>query len=289
MASNTDAPDRPRRRVPLAALLVAPGLLWLAVALGWPYIAMLHVSFSDAYPAITSYTLKHYVDFLQDSYLLGVALRTFALAFTVVIVCAVIGYPLAYYLAHSRSPYRKYVFLCVVSPLLVSTVVRTIGWTILLGDEGLINNMLKVLHVIDDPLTLMKSFWSVVVGMVHILLPFMVLSIMAVLSKVDSAFSEAAKSLGATPVAAFFRVTLPLSINGVAAGSVIVFCLTIGSYITPLWLGRGKVPVLANSIYDQMIVIGNYPAGAALSIVLTIAMLVVLTIYGLILRKHSRR
>ena len=77
--------------------------------------------------------------------------------------------------------------------------------------------------------------------------------------------------------------------DGVAAGSVIVFCLTIGSYITPLWLGRGKVPVLANSIYDQMIVIGNYPAGAALSIVLTIAMLVVLTIYGLILRKHSRR
>jgi ABC-type spermidine/putrescine transport system permease subunit I len=125
--------------------------------------------------------------------------------------------------------------------------------------------------------------------MVHVLLPFMVLSIAAVLGKIDPAYGEAAYTLGANPLRTFIRITLPLSIQGIAAGSVIVFCLTIGSYITPIWLGRGHVTVLAIAIYDQMVTLVDWPMGATASMVLTFGTLAVLLTYGLMTSRLARR
>ena len=271
------------------ALLLLPGLAVVAFALVWPFLTMVQMSFFDRYPDPESWTVERYGSFFGDAYFLRISLRTFALAATVAFLTAVIGYPVAWYLAHSPSRWKHLVFLGVISPLLVSIVVRTIGWTIILGSEGLVNNVLMSLGIVSGPVPLLGSFWSVVVGMVHVLLPFMVLSIATVLGKIDPSFGEAAAILGANSVQRFTRIILPLSINGLAAGSVIVFCLTIGSYITPLWLGRGSVPVLAMTVHEQMVVLVDWPMGATVSIVLTVGMLIAILAYGLVLRKHARR
>src|SRR5699024_6505942 len=212
-----------------------------------------------------------------------------SLGVIVTVLTAVIGYPVAWYLSRSPSRWRHLVFLGVVSPLLVSIVVRTIGWTILLGNEGLINNLLIMLGFIDQPLGLMRSFWSVVVGMTHILLPFMVVAITSVLGKIDESLLESAAVLGAPPWKRFYKIALPLSVQGLASGSVIVFCLCVGAYITPIWLGRGHVNVMSIAIYEQMVVMVDWPLGSAASALLTIATLLILMGYGLAIRKHAQR
>lgn len=271
------------------ALLLSVGIAILVLALIGPFVTMLKASFDDRFPDATAVTLQHYKTLLTDTYFLAVMLRTFLLATVVTVATAIIGYPVAWYFAHSTSRYKHLVLIGVISPLLVSVVVRTIGWMIVLGNEGLINNILVSSGVIDEPLRLMNSFWSVAVGMIHVLLPFMILSIASVLSRIDSSYAEAAHTLGATPIRTFFKVTLPLSIQGIATGSVIVFCLTIGSYITPIWLGRGHVTVLAMAIHDQMVILVDWPAGAAASIILTLAALLVLALYTLFIRRHALR
>lgn len=294
-ATRADLPDEaPPRRfdagklVSLAALL-GPAVLLLAVGLVWPFLMMARMSLLDRFPDPTTLTLEFYQTVLSDPYFLRIIVRTFSLAVVVTAITAVIGYPVAWFLARSRSRWKHLVFLCVISPLMVSIIVRSIGWTIILGNEGFINALLTALGIIDTPLRLMQSFWSVVVGMVHILIPFMVLSVASVLGKIDPAYAEAATVMGANPVRTFLKVTLPLSVQGIASGSVIVFCLTVGAYVTPVMLGRGKVTVLAMTIHEQMVVLVDWPTGAAVAMVLTLGTMVVLTLYGLFLRRHARR
>ena len=279
---------RIRQSLKLSALLL-PGVIFLIVGLLWPFASMLGISFYDKYPGNTGFTLDHYLLQFEDSYALFVALRTLALGVLVTLLTAIIGYPVAWYLARSDSRLKHLVFLGVVSPLLVSIVVRTLGWTILLGNEGLVNALFVSIGVVDEPLRLMQSFWSVVLGMTHVLLPFMVLSISSVLSKIDQSLIESAAVMGASPFQNFLRIVLPLSVQGLAAGSVIVFCLSIGAYITPICLGRGQVNVMSIYIHEQMVVMVDWPAGAAASMILTFVTLIVLTIYGFIIKRHARR
>ncbi len=276
-----------RRGRPLA--LLSPGLLLLAVLFVYPLLHMVGISFQSKFPGPSPLTSDHYRKFVEDPYFLGVTLTTFRLAAVVTLLTAVLGYPVAYYFVKAHSRYKNLIFLAVISPLLVSIVVRTIGWTIILGNEGLINSLLRAVGAIREPLRLMNNFWSATVGMVHVLLPFMILSIASVLGKIDPALVESASILGATPTRAFFHVTLPLSIQGVAAGSVLVFCLTIGAYITPFWLGRGKVVLLSTTIYDQMLVLIEWPFGAAASMLLMAATLAILTGYFLLIGRIGRR
>jgi putative spermidine/putrescine transport system permease protein len=278
----------PRRALAAAALL-APGVLLLALILIWPFVVMTGMSLRERFPGPIGPSFEKYVEFLTDPYMLNVALRTFSLAATVTLLCAVLAYPVAWFLARSDSRWKHLVFLGTIFPLLVSIVVRTMGWTILLGNEGLVNAALLGLGLVAEPLRLMQGFWSVVLGMVHVLMPFMVLSIAAVLGRIDAAYAEAAATLGATPVRNFLSVTLPLSVQGVAAGSVIVFCLTIGAYITPLWLGRGHVTVMAIAIHEQMVTLVDWPGGATSGILLSVATLLLLGGYGLLLRRWARR
>lgn len=277
------------RRGAVIAALLAPGVLLLALVLVWPFIMMAGLSLMERYPGPFAPSLAKYIEVLSDDYVWRVGMRTLLLAVTVTGITAVLGYPVAWFLARSSSRWKHLVFLGTIFPLLVSIVVRTMGWTILLGNEGLVNALLRALGLIDEPLPLMQNFWSVVLGMVHVLLPFMVLSIATVLGRIDGAFAEAAMTLGATPLRSFVSVTLPLSIQGIAAGSVIVFCLTIGAFITPLWLGRGHVTIMAIAIHEQMVTLVDWPGGAALAMLLTAATLVLLAGYGLLLRRWARR
>ena len=279
-----------RRRPALRALaLVTPALLLVAVLFAYPLARMASLSVRSVFPGAFTLTAAHYAKFVTDPYFLRVTLTTFRLAVVVTLLTIVIGYPVAYYFVRSRSRAKHWIFIAVLSPLLVGIVVRTIGWTIVLGNEGLINNVLRGVGLLREPLALMNSFWSVTVGLVHVLLPFMILSIASVLGKIDQALEESAAILGANPLQTFWRITLPLSVQGIAAGSILVFCLTIGAYITPWWLGRGKVLLFSTTIYDQVLVIIDWPFGSAAAMLLVAATLTILLLHFTLLRRVARR
>jgi putative spermidine/putrescine transport system permease protein len=272
-----------------ALALLAPAALLLGVLFVYPLANVAALSVRTKFPGPFAFTLEHYAKFATEPYFLQVARTTFTLAAAVTILTIILGYPVAYYLVRSRSRRKHLIFLGVISPLLVSIVVRTIGWTIVLGNEGLVNNLVRALGVAAEPWPLMNNIWSVTVGLVHVLLPFMILSIASVLGKIDPALEESAAVLGANPVRTFWRVTLPLSVQGIAAGSILVFCLTIGAYITPWWLGRGKVLLFSTTIYDQMLAIIDWPFASAAAMVLVAATLVVVTVYFALLRHVGPR
>ena len=287
----TSAARRPWRRRPgLRALaLVTPAVVLVAVLFAYPLARMASLSVRSVFPGAFTLTAAHYAKFVTDPFFLRVTLTTFRLAVVVTLLTIVIGYPVAYYFVRSRSRLKHWIFIAVLSPLLVGIVVRTIGWTIVLGNEGLINNLLRAGGLLREPLALMNSFWSVTVGLVHVLLPFMILSIASVLGKIDQALEESAAILGANPLQTFWRITLPLSVQGIAAGSILVFCLTIGAYITPWWLGRGKVLLFSTTIYDQVLVIIDWPFGSAAAMILVAATLTILLLHFTFLRRVARR
>ncbi len=280
--------SRRSRRLGVLGLL-APAAALLGVLFVYPLANMAGLSVRTKFPGAWSYTAEHYAKFATDPYFLRVTQTTFLLAIGVTLLTIVVGYPVAYYFVRSRSRYKHLIFLAVISPLLVSIVVRTIGWTIILGNEGLVNALLRGLGLVREPLPLMNNVWAVMVGLVHVLLPFMILSIASVLGKIDPALEESAAILGANPARTFWRVTLPLSIQGIAAGSILVFCLTIGAYITPWWLGRGKVLLFSTTIYDQILVIIDWPFGAAAAMILVAATLAILLLYFALIRRVGRR
>lgn len=277
-----------RRRLRVLGLLGPAGLV-LGLLFAYPLAQMASLSIRTAFPGAYGLTAAHYAKFATDPYFLRVTLTTFRLAVTVTLLTIVIGYPVAYYFVRSRSRSKHWIFIGVISPLLVSIVVRTIGWTIVLGNEGLVNNLLRGLGLIGEPLALMNGFWSVTVGLVHVLLPFMILSIASVLGAIDTALEESAAILGANPFWTFWRVTLPLSLPGIAAGSILVFCLTIGAYITPWWLGRGKVLLFSTTIYDQILSIVDFPFGAAAAMILVATTLAILLAYFALIRRLGWR
>lgn len=271
-----------RRKRLAAAALLAPASLVAACMLSATVI-MAVISLGGG-PALST---EHYAEFFGDGFLLGAAARTVLLALTVTAACLLLGYPVAWYLVHGGPRYRKLVFVAVLTPFLVSIVVRTLGWTILLGNEGVINHALEALGLVDGPVPLMRSFWTVVAGMTHVFLPFMVLSIASTLGNIDPSLPEAAALLGADPATGFRTVTLPLSVGGIASGCVIVFCLSTGVFLTPLWLSRGSVSVMATVIKQQVLDAADWPAGATTATVLTIATLAIIAGYNIAIRRFE--
>jgi putative spermidine/putrescine transport system permease protein len=272
---------------PLSVLLIPASVIGCLMVLS--ALLMFGISFLDNFPGWATLTLEHYRDFFQNRYLLQAGLRTLSLATVVTLVCLLLGYPVAWFLALGRSKFAHLVFLAVLTPLIVSIVVRTFGWTILLGNEGLLNKILLGLGVIESPIQMMRSFWTVAVGLIHVFLPFMILSLTSTLGRIDPSLREAAATLGSRPVRSFFQIVLPLSAQGIATGSIIVFCLTTGVYLTPLWLGRGNVTVLATAIQQQILEAGDWPTGAASAILLTTFTLLLVAGYTVFIRKVGKR
>ena len=275
------------RAAPLPILLLPASVIGCLMVMS--AVLMLGISVLDSFPAWTSLTLDHYREFFQNRYLLQAGLRTLSLATVVTLVCLILGYPVAWFLVHGRSKIAHLVFLAVLTPLVVSIVVRMFGWTILLGNEGLLNKMLVGLGIIAAPVQMMRSLWTVAVGLIHVFLPFMILSLTSTLGRIDPSLGEAAATLGARPARSFLQITLPLSAQGIATGSIIVFCLATGVYLTPLWLGRGIVTVLATAIQQQILETGDWPAGAASAMLLTLFTLILVAGYSVFIRRVGKR
>jgi putative spermidine/putrescine transport system permease protein len=231
----------------------------------------------------SAFTLENYIHFLSDAYYLDVLLETFKLGLWVTTLAVIVGYPLAYFIARAPAGLRGPLRLVVLAPLLVSVVVRTYGWLILLAGNGPVNQALMALGVIQEPLRLLFNLSGVTIGLLHVFLPTMVLATVGVIEGVDRTTEEAAASLGSPPWRTFLEITLPLSLPGVVAGSMLVFSLTIAAYVTPALLGGPSLLILPTLIYQQVMVVLDWSFGAAMAAILLAASVLVLLVYQRVL------
>jgi putative spermidine/putrescine transport system permease protein len=260
--------------------LVTPALVYLVVLCFVPDAIMLAFSVFEYRDGIIypGFTLEHYVNFLTDGFYLTILLRTLYLAFGVGVLTVLIGYPVAYFLVRSRSRWKGAVLMLVLMPLLASVVVRTYGWLVLLEPQGIVNQLLGLFGL--GPVTLIRNYTGVFIGLVHVYLPYSILSIMASLSTVHPSLELAAQNLGAGRVEAFRRVTLPLTLPGIVTGFALTFALTLSAFATPRILGGRTVHTTATQIYDQMLFLLNWPLAGAIAVIVLLISVAVLWATG---------
>lgn len=257
-------------------LLALPGLLFLALAFFLPIGQILILSISGPHGP----TLEHFARFLGDPFYLGVLWRTVRLSLIITAICALLGFPFAYIMARVGPRLRLWMVIVVILPLMTSVVVRTFGWMVLLSRSGLVPRTLRELSLADANFGLMQTETAIVVGMVQVLLPFMTLSILGVLSRLDIRLEEAVRTMGCSFLASIRTVVLPLSMPGIVAGSLLVFTLSASSFVTPNLLGGTRIQVLAASIYKSVTQTLDWPFAAAQSVILFAGVLLVLIPYA---------
>ena len=268
--------------------LLAPVLLLLLVAFALPVGLMVPTSVRPYVPLVGitgGVTARHYVKLVTDSYYLEIIGRTLALGLTVTSATLVIGYPVALFLARTRSRWRNWLTILVVFPLLLNLVVRTFGWIALLAQNGLVNQALQALGLVDAPVKLLFNFAGLLIGLTHIFLPFMVLVLIGAIQNIPRDVEDAARVLGASWGGAFLRVTLQLSAPGILSGSILVFVLTISALVTPRLLGGPTYQVMSTLIYDEFLSRLNWPAGSAQALLLTVMVLALVYLSGRLARR----
>jgi putative spermidine/putrescine transport system permease protein len=267
------APKAPVRRRPhlVPLLLAAPAALTLLVFLVLPTLQMIAYSVSgtvDGGVYRPGWTLANYQRLVAVDLYASVLWRTIWLALVTSVICAVLAYPAAMIIARGPALYARIVTMVLVAPLLVNVVIRSYGWSAILSRQGALNWLLGGLGLIDGPLLILYTEAAVIIASVHVFLAFMVLPLAAALARIDPAVEQAAAVMGAGPFAVFRRVTLPLSLPGLAIGGSLVFSLTAAAYVTPQILGGNFVPLLGTLIEQQILTLHDWPFGAAIATVL---------------------
>lgn len=258
------------------ALLAAPSLVVYAGALLVPLGGVLFLSlhgFDFEKGVLPGWGLENYRDLLTDSLFAESLLRTLRIAVATTTICLLVGVPEAWIIYRMASRWRGPMLLIVVGPLLVSVVVRNFGWMVLLGTNGIVNQALTVLAVPGAPFRLMFTELAVVIGLVHVMVPLVVLSVWASLGRLDPVLERAALSLGASRATVFRRVVLPNVMPGIMAGALMVFCLSASAFATPAMLGGRRLKVVASMTYNEFLNTLNWPLGAALASLLMAAIL----------------
>ena len=272
-----------RRTFALAALSLGPALALLILFFVIPIASTIKTSlltYDPARAAIPPVTFQNYLAFFTNPLYQSVLFRTVRIALLVTVVLLCVGYPLAFYMVGASSRARSVLTIVILSPLLVSVIARSYAWLVILSPSGLVNRLLLAAGLIEKPLKMMYTEGAIVVGLAYVLLPYMVLSIDAALRLVDPRLESAARSLGASPPAAFLKITLPLSMPGVVSGSVIVFALSASAFVTPAMLGGSSNKVVASVLYEQTLVFFNQPFSSAIAISFLILNAVLITLYS---------
>lgn len=260
--------------------LSAPAIIVFMTMLIAPLILTLILSFHvfDSMQGIKeSYTLTNYLEIFSDSYYLDIFLRTAGMALVVTFICVLLGVPETIILSRLQKPWRGIFLMVILAPLLISVVVRTLGWSILMGTNGLINQVLAFLHLTDSPVRLLFTMTGVTIAMVHVMIPFMIISVWASLQKLDGQVENAGRSLGASSMTVMRRIVLPQLLPGILSGSIIVFALSASSFATPALLGGRRLKVVATAAYDEFLSTLNWPLGASIALILLVANIIIIT------------
>jgi putative spermidine/putrescine transport system permease protein len=245
-------------------MLLLPGLLIVGTLLIVPIVWLFGLSFVSE----GRLSLEHYKRIFDDpTYVKSFAI-TFQIAGTVTGLTILLGYPLCFWMLRLKPLWRGVALTCILIPFWTSLLVRSYAWLILLQRRGLVNTWLQGLGLADEPLALMYNVTGTVIGMTHILLPFLVLPLFASMQRIDGDLMRAAAALGATPLFAFWRIFFPLSLPGLTAGGLLVFVLSIGYYVTPQLLGGGTTVMVGQLIQRNVELFSSWGAASAVSVVL---------------------
>lgn len=266
----------------LVALLLIPAVAINVVVFIGPVLNLAGYSFLETTASgamLGGFTMATWLKLLDDSFYLELVTASVSTALLVTFLALLCAYPLALFVHRAPDRWRNLLVVACISPLLISAVVRTYGWMVILGDQGMIANTLRSLGVAKPPRLVFNDI-GVVTGLVQILMPYMILSLLAGFGRLNASLEEAAASLGAAPFTAFRRIVLPLTLPGILLGCLLAFVLAVSSFITPKLLGGGRVFLLATEIYDQAIVTLNWPVAAALSMVVLVLFGIALGLYG---------
>ncbi|MDF2368585.1 ABC transporter permease [Sneathiella sp.] len=280
-----------RRNTLTAATMVLPATVVIVVALVLPTLILLRYSFNQFDPTelmISAFTWENYAEFFSVPYYQSVMMTTLTVALLTTISGVIIAYPVALFLARTTSRFKSLFVILVLFPLLVGNVVRAAGWMTLFGAKGFLNVTMMYLGLIDEPIEMMYTDFSVYVGMLNVMLPFIILTLQGVLESIDYSLTEAAENLGASPFTAFWRVIFPLSMPGIATASILVFILTMNSYSTPVLLGGPRFAMMGPTLYNEITENYNWPFGAALAFILTAVTIIATAISSLYFRRRLK-
>lgn len=270
----------------LALTLLLPALLVNMAVFLVPMGNLALLSFQEASAGgalLPGFTLATWAKMFSDVFYAELVLDSVVIALSITGLTLLCSYPIALFIYRAPERWKNILIVACVSPLLVSAVVRTYGWMVILGDGGIVAAFLRWLGMAKAPRMVFNTT-GVVVGLVEILMPYMILALIAGFGRLNASLEEAAASLGARPWTVFRRVVVPLTLPGIMLGCLLAFVLAVSSFITPKLLGGGRVFLLATEIYDQAIVTLNWPVAAALSLVVLVIFGVALTLYGRLAR-----
>ena len=276
------------------SLAIAPPFVWLALFLLIPFFLVLKISFADLKFGIPPYTplaelkdqtlniglhFRTYALLLSDSLYVSTYLNSVKMAAITTVCCALLGYPLAYYIARSSPSVRNLLLLAVILPFWTSLLLRVYAWVGILRNDGLLNNLLIWLGLIDTPFEIYRTDLAVYIGLVYAYLPFFVLPLYANLVKLDLRLLEAAYDLGARPWYAFVHITLPLSMPGAIAGAMLVFIPSVGEYVIPEMLGGANTLMIGRVMWTEFFNNADWPMAAAVTCVMVLILLVPLVLF----------
>ena len=262
-----------RRHAP-PIVMGLPGLVFLLALFAYPVLRLFSLSLDGG-------SFSPYFEIAEDRFYFFILLETLKIGLFVALFSIILGYPVAFVMATASRYWATLVLICVLLPFWTSMLVRTYAWMAILGREGVINNVLIAFGVVDQPLRLLYNLNAVLIGMVHVLMPFFILPVYAVMRRIDPQLLQAAEGLGAGWWSVFRHIYLPLTLPGVAAGTALVFILSIGFFITPALLGGGRVMMMSVLIEQEVRSFLNWELAGALSVVLLAATLLV---YGVLSR-----
>ncbi|MBL3891012.1 spermidine/putrescine ABC transporter permease PotB [Bacillus cereus] len=262
-------------------LLALPTVAWLLIFFLIPLVFVLGFAFMQrgAYGTVEmQFTLEN-ISRVFDPLYLGTLWETVKIAVITTVICLLIGYPFAYTITIVDRKYRSILLLLATIPFWINFLVRSYAWIVILRSQGLVNTLLLKLGIISEPLNLLYNTPSVILGMVYSLLPFMILPVYAAIEQLDKRKLEAAYDLGATPIKAFWNITVPMTMSGIATGSILVFVSSIGMFVVSDVMGGSKVALIGNVIQNQFLGARDWPFGSALSIIVVLFSVLLIYLY----------
>jgi len=271
-----------RKRESLKALFIlSPSLLWLGIFFVLPLFIVFIYSFGTRgeYSGVRlTFTLANYIKFFNPLFLTTLV-RSLAIGLVVTAICLLLGYPLAYYIAIHAGKWKNTLLVLVIIPFWTNYLIRIFTWILILRTEGILNTFLLYINVISEPLNVLHTMKAVIIGISYDYLPFMILPLYASIEKLDLSLLEAAEDLGASKIKSFLKVTLPLTMPGIVAGSLLVFIPTIGEFVTPTLLGGARVRMIGNVIESMFLVARDWAFGSAAGIILMLTVLAAVVLY----------
>lgn len=282
-------------------LIIAAPFAWLFLFLFIPFLLVFKISFADLQFGIPPYTplleytdetlnlmlhLRGYILLFSDNLYLATYLSSVKMAAVTTLVCVLIGYPMAYYIARANPAIRNYLLLAVILPFWTSLLLRVYAWVGILRNDGILNNVLMWTGITDVPLEIYRTDLAVYIGLVYAYLPFFILPLYATLVKLDLRLLEAAYDLGARPFTAFRQVTLPLSMPGVISGAMLVFIPAVGEYVVPEMLGGANTLMMGRVMWNEFFNNADWPMAAAVTCVMVLLLIVPLIFFQYSQVKH---